>query len=190
MSRFNLKDLPRCGAKTRSGEPCKRFGNKRNGRCKLHGGRSTGAKTPEGKLAVKVNPVANAFAWYIKQHILEPIDNRVLYSAIYAYMGLIELIAVKNNGKQINKIISENRIELERLKYYIAGFDGPSALEVIQSALDHYYTDAASEHLNFHLYAPIATSPYFGKLISKAQIEAHREWDNKKMKKAPLTIGN
>lgn len=38
----------RCGARTRSGNSCKRPGNKINGRCKLHGGRSTGPKTKEG----------------------------------------------------------------------------------------------------------------------------------------------
>jgi glucans biosynthesis protein len=32
--------MPRCGARTRSGAPCKRIGNSRNGRCKLHGGRA------------------------------------------------------------------------------------------------------------------------------------------------------
>ena len=37
---FDLSTLPRCGAKTRVGTPCKRVGNLRNGRCKLHGGRS------------------------------------------------------------------------------------------------------------------------------------------------------
>ena len=45
------RGLPReqkylCGAHARTtGEPCKRFARK-NGRCKLHGGRSTGAKNP------------------------------------------------------------------------------------------------------------------------------------------------
>jgi len=38
-----------CGAYARStGEPCKRFAGK-NGRCKLHGGKSTGAKQPHIK---------------------------------------------------------------------------------------------------------------------------------------------
>ena len=38
-----------CGAHARStGEPCKRFAGK-NGRCKLHGGKSTGAKQPRIK---------------------------------------------------------------------------------------------------------------------------------------------
>lgn len=34
-------DVPRCGAKTRSGAPCKAPAMK-NGRCRLHGGKSTG----------------------------------------------------------------------------------------------------------------------------------------------------
>ena len=38
----------RCGAKTRQGLPCKRPANKRNGRCQLHGGASTGPRTKEG----------------------------------------------------------------------------------------------------------------------------------------------
>ncbi len=37
----------RCGAKTRSGAPC-RGPAMRNGRCRMHGGLSTGPKTPEG----------------------------------------------------------------------------------------------------------------------------------------------
>ena len=38
----------RCGAKTRKGTPCQRPARKVNGKCRLHGGRSTGAKTQEG----------------------------------------------------------------------------------------------------------------------------------------------
>ena len=39
----------RCGARTRSGGTCKNPAIKDRSRCKLHGGRSTGARTPEGK---------------------------------------------------------------------------------------------------------------------------------------------
>ena len=46
---------PRCGAKTRSGRPCqaravwdKQHNRPRNGRCRMHGGLSTGPRTPEG----------------------------------------------------------------------------------------------------------------------------------------------
>jgi len=38
----------RCLAKTRRGTACQRPAYKRTGRCKLHGGLSTGARTPEG----------------------------------------------------------------------------------------------------------------------------------------------
>ena len=47
----------RCGAKTRKGPPCqapavwsKAKGQPVNGRCRMHGGLSTGPKTPEGKV--------------------------------------------------------------------------------------------------------------------------------------------
>lgn len=48
-------DFPRecanltCGARTRAGAPCKRRDLCRSGRCKLHGGLSTGPRTAKGK---------------------------------------------------------------------------------------------------------------------------------------------
>jgi len=41
-NQFDLNTLPICGARTRSGTLCKHKGNIRNGRCKRHGGASTG----------------------------------------------------------------------------------------------------------------------------------------------------
>ena len=38
----------RCGAKTRKGTPYQRPAYKPNGRCSLHGGKSTGPKTEDG----------------------------------------------------------------------------------------------------------------------------------------------
>ena len=43
-----LRDLS-CGARTRKGTPCKLTSLFRSGRCKFHGGMSTGPKTKEGK---------------------------------------------------------------------------------------------------------------------------------------------
>lgn len=43
-----------CGAKTRAGTPCKTKPMK-NGRCRMHGGSSTGPKTPEGKAKISSN---------------------------------------------------------------------------------------------------------------------------------------
>ena len=39
-------------AKTRSGTPCKRVGDPINGRCRLHGGKSTGPRTEEGRARI------------------------------------------------------------------------------------------------------------------------------------------
>ncbi len=50
----DLIDL-RCGAKTRAGTPCKLNSIYSNGRCKFHGGLSTGATTKEGKAKVAKN---------------------------------------------------------------------------------------------------------------------------------------
>jgi len=42
----------RCGAKTRKGTECQRPANKRNGRCRVHGGASTGPRTEEGRARI------------------------------------------------------------------------------------------------------------------------------------------
>lgn len=44
--------MPVCGAKNRAGQPCKRKATPGKTRCNLHGGKSTGAKTPKGKAKV------------------------------------------------------------------------------------------------------------------------------------------
>ena len=49
--RGNPNLAPRCGAKTRQGCPCKSPAMK-NGRCRMHGGASTGPRTPEGRARI------------------------------------------------------------------------------------------------------------------------------------------
>jgi len=45
-----------CGAKTRSGRPCKQLViSPCNGRCKFHGGHSTGPRTRKGKARAALN---------------------------------------------------------------------------------------------------------------------------------------
>jgi hypothetical protein len=50
----DLKDL-RCGARTRAGTPCQQKAIDANGRCKWHGGCSTGPKTDAGKKRSAMN---------------------------------------------------------------------------------------------------------------------------------------
>ena len=44
-----IRHYPKCNAKTRSGSLCQKPPVKGKSRCRLHGGLSTGPRTPEGK---------------------------------------------------------------------------------------------------------------------------------------------
>lgn len=46
-----------CSARTRAGTPCKRVDLYANGRCKLHGGMSTGPRSIEGKARSAANGI-------------------------------------------------------------------------------------------------------------------------------------
>ena len=48
----NPMSAPRCGARTRRGVPC-RGPAMANGRCRMHGGKSTGPRTPQGLEALR-----------------------------------------------------------------------------------------------------------------------------------------
>ena len=48
MMKFERDKQNKCGARTRAGGHCKAPG-RTNGRCRMHGGLSTGPKTPEGR---------------------------------------------------------------------------------------------------------------------------------------------
>jgi hypothetical protein len=50
----NWDNAPRCGAKTRAGLPC-RAAAMPNGRCRMHGGPSTGPRTEEGKARIRAS---------------------------------------------------------------------------------------------------------------------------------------
>lgn len=49
------KPKPTCGAKTKRGTPCQCKPLKPHGRCKFHGGASTGPRTEAGKEAARRN---------------------------------------------------------------------------------------------------------------------------------------
>src|SRR5262249_14978423 len=66
--RMKRADRPRCGARTRKGRPCRAPAvwdcgkdQARNGRCRLHGGRSTGPRTTAGRDAIRASNRRRAF---------------------------------------------------------------------------------------------------------------------------------
>lgn len=62
--RFGRKKLRKiCGAKNRRGEPCQCKLLLKGGKCKFHGGMSTGPRTPEGKARVLAALRAGWLRW-------------------------------------------------------------------------------------------------------------------------------
>ncbi|WP_394166590.1 HGGxSTG domain-containing protein [Photobacterium piscicola] len=174
--RFNLESLPLCGAKTRSGAPCKRRGNKRNGRCKLHGGNSTGAKTEQGKMASRLNALKQFPSWYFG----EPIPMHYQQRAYRCFERLYTLMTTQPiNWQQVFHLIDVDRIPLEMLKYQIMELTSANELLMLQIALDRYYQEQHSAHLSFTVYLPQLTpNSYIGEL-SKPQREYLDNWLHK-----------
>ena len=68
-----IKNRKRCGAKTRSGKTCRNWAMA-NGRCRMHGGKSTGA--PPEKIKGKQNAMKHGlFAKYLPKETLEIMDS-------------------------------------------------------------------------------------------------------------------
>jgi hypothetical protein len=191
MTKFDLDSLPKCGAKTRSGKPCQRYGNKTNGRCKLHGGRSTGAKTKEGKLAVRANPIVNSVVWHVDTVLMGTIKQEDAYKAVNAYLMLSELCdrSDKEAYEEAMTIVKESRVELEMLKYSIANYEGAVAFLLIQSALDHCYKEEGSKHLFFHVHTALCPPSFFTpNLLTQTQIKEHQKWDMRSMRNRGLNF--
>ena len=57
-----------CGARKKTGERCRSKDLHRGGKCKFHGGLSTGARTPEGKARSIAAMRAGYLRWRMEQH--------------------------------------------------------------------------------------------------------------------------
>jgi hypothetical protein len=57
----DYQKAPRCGAKTRRGTACQCPGMRTNGRCRVHGGLSTGPKTREGIERIRQSRTKHGF---------------------------------------------------------------------------------------------------------------------------------
>ena len=79
----------RCGAKTRKGTACQRPANKMNGRCRLHGGASTGPKTYAGRAMIaKAN---TKHGKYTKDKILKRKEYTKKSREFWARTKMIEI---------------------------------------------------------------------------------------------------
>lgn len=173
--RFNLQSLPYCGAKTRRGTKCKRRGNMRSGRCKLHGGQSTGPKTEEGKLISKTNAIKDYCEWSLNNGPSKKTYKRA-HTAFRALLTLMDLIPDKDEKqdhqihkhieKEVIKLVDAYRLDLERIKYSCS----PEGFVFIQAALDRYYKEKGSVHLAFHAHTGIVQPPYFHHTLTKFQL--------------------
>lgn len=84
----NWANAPRCGAKTRSGKPCKAPAM-RNGRCRMHGGMSTGPRTPEGIAAIKASRTIHGR--YSKEAVERRREARAALRALRDLLGNLRL---------------------------------------------------------------------------------------------------
>ncbi len=62
-----------CGAKTRKGVPCRAKSEPGRRRCKFHGGKSTGPKTPEGRQRIAEAQRHRWAAWKVRNKKQAPI---------------------------------------------------------------------------------------------------------------------
>lgn len=85
---------PRCGAKTRKGTPCQAPAMK-NGRCRLHGGKSTGPKTPEGIERIRQAHLKHGM--YTKEAIA---SRKEFYSLLKELRSTIK--EINNGSSKIN----------------------------------------------------------------------------------------
>ncbi len=83
-----LNLAPRCGARTRKGCAC-RAPAMANGRCRMHGGRSTGPRTPEGKAARTAAHTTHGHRAAPKRKVLRA--NRTLVRRILLCVAAVRL---------------------------------------------------------------------------------------------------
>jgi hypothetical protein len=90
--RGNPNDAPRCGAHNRAGLPC-RAPAMANGRCRMHGGKSTGPKTREGLERLRAARSVHGF------YGAEGRDFRHTIAALFAQGRWLRLLAELRQGQ-------------------------------------------------------------------------------------------
>lgn len=76
-----MQASPRCGARTRSGDPCQSPAISGKGRCRMHGGKGSGAP--------KDNQNAIKHGCYTRKSLAEDRDTRMLIREIEAALSAL-----------------------------------------------------------------------------------------------------
>ena len=79
---------PRCGAKTRQGTPCQCPAIRNRRRCRLHGGRSTGPKTPEG--IERIRQAQLKHGWHTKEAKAQRAEAQRLWRELQASIQVLD----------------------------------------------------------------------------------------------------
>jgi len=107
--RRDLRTLPCCGARTRADLPCRQPAM-RNGRCRMHGGASTGARTEAGRDVLRAKATTHGF------HTAE---GKHFFRLIHALQATARLLNQARNLKVA---------EIERAEADLAAFPQPEAM--------------------------------------------------------------
>lgn len=120
-----------CGAKTRNGSPCKNKGMP-NGRCRMHGGKSTGA--PPDKLKKNKNAKKHGlFARYLPEETMEIVNEIESMKPLdMLWMNIKMQFASIIRAQQIMFVEDKNDTtkELKRLKVENAVDDNSNVIQV------------------------------------------------------------
>lgn len=91
---------PRCGAKTRKGTPCRSPAMK-NGRCRMHGGGSTGPKTAEG-----IERIRKARTKHGRYSAASIASRREARQAIRQIRALLKLDPTEASEEQADRMVA------------------------------------------------------------------------------------
>lgn len=139
-----------CGAKTRSGEPCKRHPVPGSKRCKLHGGKSTGA--PKGsKNAARPGSIYSKFLTDEEQADFQAVEidqidqelrltkvllNRVLMAAGEGYDLLADrYLARIESLTKTREELDTKRLTNEKLRKELEGGGGDQMTDVLRDLI-------------------------------------------------------
>lgn len=111
MPRAGVELQPKCGAKNRAGNPCGRRATPGKTRCNMHGGKSTGPKTREGKSRTANNAMTHGAKQ--TRESFEAHGHPASYLAALA-VGAPDLMELAPSEAEVGKELQFTRMKLMR----------------------------------------------------------------------------